>query len=39
MTSAEEHWKWLAEVLKVVYVTAFEHGYKHGMEEKEKQKQ
>lgn len=35
MTSAEEHWKWLAKLLKDIYISAFEHGYKHGKEAKD----
>jgi hypothetical protein len=34
MTTAEEHWEWLAKVLKIVYITAFEHGEKHGKEQR-----
>jgi len=33
MNKAEEHWAWLEKVLHMVYVDAFNHGYKHGVEE------
>ena len=29
---AEEHWEWLSSILKKVYIDAFVHGYKHGVE-------
>lgn len=31
---AEKHWVWLESLLHKVYVDAFEHGYKHGMNDK-----
>ena len=31
---AEEHWKWLSEVLKRIYIDAMVHGIKHGQEGK-----
>jgi len=31
---ADEHWAWLSSLLEKVYKDAFEHGYKHGREEK-----
>jgi len=30
---AEEHWEWLEKWLRIVYVDAFIHGYKHGEED------
>ena len=30
---AEEHWKWVETWLHIVYVDAFVHGYKHGVED------
>ena len=30
---AEEHWKWLETWLRIVYVDAFVHGYKHAVED------
>ena len=33
---AEEHWKFLQRWLRMVYVDAFIHGYKHGRQDKVK---
>ena len=33
---AEEHWVWIETWLHMVYVDAFIHGLKHGIEDKEK---
>ena len=33
---AESHADWLFDLLRKIYVESFEHGYKHGIEEKEK---
>lgn len=30
---AEEHWKFLESWLHVIYVDAFVHGFKHGVDE------
>jgi len=30
---AEQHWKWVETWLHIVYVDAFVHGYKHGVED------
>ncbi len=27
------HWQWLESILKKVYIDAFKHGYKHGVED------
>ena len=32
---AEEHADWLLDLLRKVYVESFEHGYKHGLKDKE----
>jgi hypothetical protein len=33
---AEAHWKFLARWMKMVYIDAFIHGYKHGKEARKK---
>ena len=30
---AQEHWDWVATWLRMMYIDAFVHGYKHGVEE------
>jgi len=30
---ADEHWEWLERLLEYVYKSAFEHGYKHALED------
>ena len=32
---AEAHWAWLGPLLEHIYVDAFEHGFKHGVEDKD----
>ena len=34
----EEHWNWLQDLLKKVYIGAFIHGFKHGMQGKREMK-
>lgn len=31
-TLAEDHWNWLESLMRKVYIDAFVHGYKHGVE-------
>jgi hypothetical protein len=33
---ADEHWGWLGPLLEKFYKDAFQHGFKHGVEETEK---
>lgn len=30
---AEQHWDYTAKVMKLMYIEAFKHGYKHGKDE------
>jgi len=30
---ADEHWKFVSSICELMYKTAFEHGFKHGMED------
>lgn len=34
---SEDHAQWFSQIAKEIYKTAFEHGYKHGIEENRKQ--
>lgn len=31
---AEEHWEYTSKIMKLMYIEAFKHGYKHGKEVK-----
>jgi len=33
---AQRHWEWLSEILEKVFIDAFIHGYKHGIEDSRK---
>ena len=33
---AEDHWEYVEKICKMMYITAFIHGVKHGKEEKNK---
>jgi len=36
---ATEHWEWVVRWLEMIYKDAFIHGYKHGVQSKEKQEE